>query len=90
MTLSLRAQIPDFSSYPVYNGDDLGLRYSTAGSNFRIWSPAAEKAELIFYTKGAGGEAGSNDQYDPVRSRNLDGRSERRPERHVLCFSGIR
>jgi pullulanase len=57
MTLSLRAQLPDFSNYPVYRGDDLGLRYTTTGSNFRIWSPAAEKAEIIFYAKGAGGEA---------------------------------
>ena len=57
MTFSLSAQIPDFNSYPVYNGDDLGLKYSQAGSSFKIWSPAAEKAELIFYAKGAGGDA---------------------------------
>ena len=57
MTLSLRAQIPDFSRYPIYKGEDLGLRYSQAGSLFRIWSPVAEKAELIFYAKGAGGDA---------------------------------
>lgn len=55
MTLSIRAQIPDFSSYPVYKGNDLGLVYTPAVSNFRIWSPAAEKAELIFYAQGAGG-----------------------------------
>ena len=57
MTLSLRAQIPDFSRYPVYKGDDLGLRYTKAGSSFKIWSPVAEKAELIFYKNGAGGDA---------------------------------
>lgn len=57
MTLSLRAQIPDFSRYPVYKGDDLGLRYSKSGSSFKIWSPVAEKAELIFYKNGAGGNA---------------------------------
>jgi len=57
MTLSLRAQIPDFSRYPVYKGDDLGLRYSKAGSSFKIWSPEAEKAELIFYAEGSGGAA---------------------------------
>ena len=57
MTLSLRAQIPDFSRYPVYKGDDLGLQYSKAGSLFKIWSPVAEKAELIFYKHGAGGDA---------------------------------
>ena len=57
MTLSLRAQIPDFSRYPVYKGDDLGLRYTKVGSSFKIWSPVAEKAELIFYKNGAGGDA---------------------------------
>jgi pullulanase len=57
MSVISKAQIPDFSSYPVYKGDDLGLRYSPSVSNFRIWSPAAEKAELIFYKQGTGGES---------------------------------
>lgn len=48
---------PDYSTYQVYHGADLGLTYSKAASAFRIWSPTAEAAELILYKAGAGGEA---------------------------------
>jgi pullulanase len=47
--LTGRAQLPDYNSYPVYKGADLGLTYSPRSSVFRIWSPVAEKAELLFY-----------------------------------------
>jgi len=47
----------DYSKYPVYNGNDLGLTYTTTGSSFRIWSPVAEAAELLLYKDGAGGTA---------------------------------
>ncbi len=47
----------DYSKYPAYNGRDLGLTYSKVQSVFRIWSPPAEAAELLFYKEGAGGEA---------------------------------
>lgn len=47
----------DYSKYPVYNGNDLGLTYTTTASTFRIWSPVAEAAELLLYKDGAGGAA---------------------------------
>ena len=50
-----KAQKNEFSSYPVYTGTDLGLTYTLNKSSFRIWSPTAEKAELIFYKEGTGG-----------------------------------
>lgn len=50
------SQVPDFSKYPVYTGKDLGLTYSSKQSSFRIWSPLAEKAELLLYKEGVGGE----------------------------------
>jgi len=49
------AQKSGYDSYPVYNGNDLGLVYSPKESFFRIWSPTAEKAQLLFYDKGNGG-----------------------------------
>lgn len=52
-----RAQAPDFSGYPEYKGNDLGLTYTPAKSSFRIWAPTAEKAELLLYRAGSGGEA---------------------------------
>lgn len=49
------AQVKNFDSYPVYSGNDLGLTYTPLQSTFRIWTPTAEKAELIFYNEGIGG-----------------------------------
>ncbi|HKO81158.1 MAG TPA: hypothetical protein VJU78_12220, partial [Chitinophagaceae bacterium] len=51
------AQIKSFNSYPIYNGNELGLSYTPLQSTFRIWAPTAEKAELIFYKEGIGGTA---------------------------------
>lgn len=56
ITMQSNAQIPDFSRYPAYRGDDLGLTYAPALSRFRIWSPTAEMAELVFYGQPLGGE----------------------------------
>jgi pullulanase len=52
---SAKAQYPDYKSYPNYKGSDLGLTYTEKQSVFRIWSPVAEKAELLFYKEGVGG-----------------------------------
>jgi pullulanase len=46
-----------YDSYPVYKGNDLGLIYSSKSSLFRIWAPTAEKAQIIFYNDGDGGES---------------------------------
>ena len=42
--------------YPVYAGNDLGLKYSASSSSFRIWSPTAEKVELLFYSSSLGND----------------------------------
>ena len=52
---SARAQLFDYSRYPVYSGKDLGLSYSEQQSVFRIWSPTASQVQLIVYEQGAGG-----------------------------------
>lgn len=48
-------QLTDFSSYPVYNGNDLGLTYTHSSSTFRVWSPPADSLLLSIYTSGIGG-----------------------------------
>lgn len=48
---------PATEEYPVYNGTDLGLTYTTNSSQFRIWSPTATEAQLLFYKDGIGGTA---------------------------------
>ena len=55
--LSVKAQKTGFGSYPVYNGNDLGLSYSKSSSVLKIWSPVAEKAEVLIYEQGSGGAA---------------------------------
>jgi pullulanase len=56
--LSMRAnsQTPDYASYQVYAGTDLGLNYSPAKSSFRVWAPSAERMQLSVYKDGIGGE----------------------------------
>lgn len=51
-----KAQRSAFDHYPVYTGPGLGLMYSKQQSVFRIWSPDAEKAVILLYEKGEGGE----------------------------------
>lgn len=57
MMFFAKSQTNDFDKYPVYNGADLGLTYSSNESKFRIWAPTAERAELIFYDAGEKGTA---------------------------------
>lgn len=53
----------DYSQYPVYDGKNLGLTYTKTASTFRIWSPSATAAQLLFYKEGTGG--------DPVNTIDL-------------------
>ncbi|MBL7740305.1 MAG: type I pullulanase [Chitinophagaceae bacterium] len=50
-----KTQTIDVSKYPVYNGNDLGLKYSPAASSFKIWSPPASEAEIMLYAAGEKG-----------------------------------
>ena len=52
----LFSQTP-YDHYPVYKGNDLGLVYTKTNSQFRIWSPPAQSAQLLFYEEGEGGSA---------------------------------
>jgi pullulanase len=44
-----------FEQYPVYMGDDLGLRYLPNKSVFKIWAPTASEARIHFYDQGKDG-----------------------------------
>lgn len=48
------SQFLSTEKYPVYDGRDLGLTYTPSASTFKIWSPVAEKAELILYRSSLG------------------------------------
>ena len=47
-------QFLDTKIYPVYHGDDLGLTYTPQQSVFKIWSPTADAARIIFYGSSLG------------------------------------
>ncbi|MEY3059936.1 MAG: type pullulanase [Bacteroidota bacterium] len=47
-------QFLDTKIYPVYQGNDLGLTYSPEHSSFKIWSPTADAAAIIFYSSPLG------------------------------------
>ncbi|MBC8004229.1 MAG: type I pullulanase [Verrucomicrobia bacterium] len=53
----------DFSAFPVYMGDDLGVVYTKAKTRIRVWAPTALKVELRIYEKSTGGEAIRIDQF---------------------------
>ncbi len=45
-----------YDEYPVYEGEDLGLTYTSEQSTFKLWSPPAEEVRLHLYEAGIGGE----------------------------------
>jgi pullulanase len=46
----------EFDQLFSYDGDDLGLTYSSACSSFCLWAPTAQEAELVIYDSWQGAE----------------------------------
>ncbi len=46
----------DFSTYPHYGGDDLGILWHPEKTVFRLWAPTAKMVELRIYPRGKGGK----------------------------------
>ncbi|WP_346859035.1 type I pullulanase [uncultured Draconibacterium sp.] len=47
----------DFSTYPDYEENDLGVIWSPEKTKFKIWAPTAKMVELRLYKDGVSGEA---------------------------------
>jgi pullulanase len=45
-----------YKDYPVYDGDDLGVRYSPAQTILKIWSPPAQEMKLKLYKTSTGND----------------------------------
>lgn len=43
----------------AYSGDDLGAVYTKEATTFKVWSPTAEKVQVLLYTTGSDKEPGS-------------------------------
>jgi pullulanase len=56
LLLLYRGGLPE-EPYPLYNGNDLGVHYSPAGTGFKIWAPGASAVKLRLYQAGEGGTA---------------------------------
>jgi pullulanase len=46
----------DVTTYPVYDGNDLGANYSQEQTVFKLWAPTASEVLLRIYTQGIGGD----------------------------------
>jgi pullulanase len=53
-----------YKNYPVYTGDDLGVRYSATETILKVWSPPAEEMKLKLYRTSLG-----NDLVDEISCR---------------------
>lgn len=47
----------DFSTYPWYGGDDLGVHLSSSGFKAKVWAPTAHKVEFLVYRHSRGGRS---------------------------------
>jgi len=50
-------QYTTFEDYPVYEGSDLELTYTSQSSKFRVWAPTASEVKLLLYENGSEGGA---------------------------------
>lgn len=58
----------DFSTYPFYGGNDLGVSYSAEMTRIRIWAPTATQVELRLYKQAHGGSAIRIDQFEKAEN----------------------
>jgi pullulanase len=45
----------DFSSYPYYGGDDLGVHTTNKEIFVKIWAPVAQRVDFFVYRESEGG-----------------------------------
>ncbi len=46
----------DFSSYPYYGGDDLGVHTTERGVFVKVWAPVAQQVDFFVYRQSEGGK----------------------------------
>lgn len=63
--LASKREWESFDRLFYYNQSDLGITYSKTQTQFKIWAPTAEKAEIALYPKGRGGISTRNYQMIP-------------------------
>lgn len=76
----------DYSSYPVYNGDDLEMIYTPSETQFRVWAPTAEAVKVKIYENGIDGET-VIEKNEEKPSRYMDYQIRKGYERSFLYLS---
>lgn len=56
-----------YKNYPVYTGNDLGVKYSGSVTIMKVWSPPASEMKLKLYRTSAG-----NDLIEEIKCRKAD------------------
>lgn len=56
----------DFSIYPYYDGDDLGVIYAADSLKIKIWTPTAKEVEFKLYKQSIGGSALQVEKLEPT------------------------
>ena len=52
-----------FETFYTYDGNDLGVKYTSSQSSFKVWAPTAGLVTLRVYTNGTPSELGGNDSF---------------------------
>lgn len=58
----------DFSTYPHYCGEDLGVSRTAEKTTFRIWAPTARMVEIRLYRSGKQGKPARSMSMQPLHS----------------------
>lgn len=63
--MRIPADLP-YDLYPVYTKDDLGLRYQSGQSSFKVWAPSASELKIKLYDQGEGGQLLTEKKMQPA------------------------
>lgn len=61
-------------TYPVYNGNDLGVTWSPDQTIFKIWAPTASSVVVRIYNQGDGGEVSLKTELEETKDGVWEGK----------------
>lgn len=75
----------DFSVYPFYNENPLGISYSKEKTSIRIWAPTASMVLFRIYSEGSGGDL--LDVIQMIKGQSGEWCAERNGDNHGLYYT---
>lgn len=52
MACNPSGSLKNYDTYPVYDGNDLGVQYTAESTTFKLWAPTAKQVVLRLYNDG--------------------------------------